>query len=84
MRDTFDTLKAVHELEAAGMDRKQAEAVVDVVVSAKGGVATRDGLRDDLRALHRSMATLKWMAGLNLALISIVTFAAMLLHVSSS
>ena len=84
MRDTFDTLTAAQKLEAAGMDRKQAEAVVDVVCSAKAGFATRDGLHDDLRALHRSMATLKWMAGLNLALISIVTFAAMLVHVASS
>ena len=80
MKDTFDTLKAVHELEAAGMDRKQAEAVVDVVVSAKGGFATPDGLR----RLHSGMAALKWMAGLNLALISIVTLAAMLVHVASS
>ncbi|MDE0342064.1 MAG: hypothetical protein OXK82_02645 [Deltaproteobacteria bacterium] len=77
IRDTFDTLKAAQKLEAAGMDRKQAEAVVDVVVSAQGGFATRDGLR----GLHSGMATLKWMAGLNLALISIVTLAAVLAHV---
>ena len=80
MRDTFDTLKAAQKLEAAGMDRKQAEAVVDLVRAAQCGFATPDGLR----RLHRDMATLKWMAGLNLALISIVTFAAMLVHVSSS
>ena len=79
MRDTFDTLTAALELEAAGMDRKQAEAVVGVVVSAKGGFATPDGLR----RLHSGMATLKWMAGVNLAL-SIVTLAAVLAHVSSS
>ena len=77
MRDTFDTLTAVHKLEAAGMDRKQAEAVVDVVVSAKGGFATRDGLR----GLHRGMATLEWMAGATLGL-SIVTLAVVLVHVS--
>ena len=84
MRDTFDTLKAAQKLEAAGMDRKQAEAVVDVVVSAKGGFATPDGLRDGLRRLHSGMAALKWMAGLNLALISIVTLAAVLIRVASS
>ena len=80
MRETFDTLSAARELEAAGMDRKQAEAVVGVVRSAQGGFATRDGLR----ALQSRMATLKWMAGVNLALISIVTLAAVLAHVSSS
>ena len=77
MRGTFDTLTAARELEAAGMDRKQAEAIVGVVSSAKGGFATRDGLR----GLHSRMATLKWMAGVNLAL-SIVTLAAVLAHVS--
>ena len=56
MKGTFDTLTAALKLEAAGVDRKQAEAVVDVVSSAKGGFATRDGLRD----LHSRMATLKW------------------------
>ena len=80
MKGTFDTLTAVHELEAAGMDRKQAEAIVDIVSSAKGGFATRDSLR----SLHTGMATLKWMAGLNLALISIVTLAAVLVRVSQS
>ena len=64
MRETFDTLSAARELEAAGMDRKQAEAVVGVVSAAQGGFATRD----TLRALHSRMATIKWMAGVNLAL----------------
>ena len=77
MRGTFDTLTAARELEAAGMDRKQAEAIVGVVRAAQGEFATRDGLR----GLHSRMATLKWMAGVNLAL-SIVTLAAVLAHVS--
>ena len=77
MKGTLDTLTAAHELEAAGMDRKQAEAVVGVVRAAQGEFATRDGLR----GLHSRMATLKWMAGVNLAL-SIVTLAAVLAHVS--
>lgn len=84
MRDTFDTLTAAQKLEAAGMDRKQAEAVVDLVRAAQCGFATPDGLRDGLRRLHSGMAALKWMAGLNLALISIVTLAAVLIRVASS
>ena len=76
MKGTFDTLKAARELEAAGMDRKQAEAVVDVVVSAKGGLATPDGLR----GLHSGMATLELLAGATLGL-SIVTLAVVLVHV---
>ena len=76
MRGKFDTLTAAHKLEAAGMDRKQAEAVVDVVRAAQGGFATRDGLR----GLHSGMATLEWMAGATLGL-SIVTLAFVLVHV---
>ena len=76
MSGTFDTLTAARELEAAGMDRRQAEAVVGVVRAAQGEFATRG----DLRALHSDMATLIWMAGANLAL-SVAILGALLAHV---
>ena len=44
MSGTFDTLTAVRKLEAAGMDRKQAEAVVGVVRAGQGEFATRADL----------------------------------------
>ena len=57
---TFDTLTAARKLEAAGMDRKQAEAVAGVVRAGQGEFATRADLSAlEVRfaaALHRAMA----------------------------
>ena len=47
MSRTFDTLTAARELEAAGMDRKQAEAIADVV---RAGKETMSGEFDTLTA----------------------------------
>ena len=44
MSGTFDTLTAARVLEAAGMDRKQAEAVVGAIGKSQGERATRDDL----------------------------------------
>ena len=57
MASTFDTLSAAHDLESAGMDRKQAEAVAQIAASASA--AGRDDLetKADLAALE---ARLTW------------------------
>ena len=55
MSGSFDTLAAARKLEAAGMDRKQAEAVAGVIRDGLAEFATRDGLpalRSDIAALH--------------------------------
>ncbi len=57
MASTFDTLSAAQDLESAGMDRKQAEAVAQIAASASA--AGRDDLatKADLAALE---ARLTW------------------------
>ena len=44
MSGTFDTLTAARALEAAGMDRKQAEAVAGAIGKSQGERTTRDDL----------------------------------------
>lgn len=54
MTAVFDTLAAARDLEKAGMDRAQAEAVANLVRAGQGELATRDdvdALRKDLDAL---------------------------------
>ena len=55
MTAAFDTLAAARDLESAGMDRKQAEAVAGAIRAGQGDLATRA----DLAALEsRVTATL--------------------------
>lgn len=58
MTAAFDTLAAARELEAAGMDRTQAEAVAAVVRAGQGELATRA----DLAALETRMQATLWRA----------------------
>lgn len=66
MSAAFDTLAAVRDMEAAGMDRKAAEAVAGAIRAGQGDLATKtdlDALRSatktDLAALEgRMTATL--------------------------
>ncbi len=53
---TFDPLKAARDLEAAGVDRRQAEAHAEALRAA--AVADRDQLatKDDIRALKADIA----------------------------
>ena len=66
MTAAFDTLAAARELEAAGMDRTQAEAVAGVVRAGQGEPATKDDIRN-----------LRWIVGIHVA-ISLPTLAALL------
>ena len=67
---TFDTLEATRALEAAGVDRKQAEAHAEQLRAAAGA-----GL-DEL-ATKTDVGWLRLIAGINLA-ISLATLAAVL------
>ena len=40
MSGTFDTLTAARELEAAGMDRRQAEALAQTIRAGQGNLVT--------------------------------------------
>ena len=73
MSGTVDTLTAARKLEAAGMERKQAEAIASVIRESQGELA----MWGDLAALRSDFATLRLMVGANVA-VSSVTLAAVL------
>lgn len=50
MTAAFDTLAAARELETAGMDRQQAEAVASVVRQGQGDLASKSDLRAEINA----------------------------------
>lgn len=70
MNETFDTLTVTRKLEAAGMDREQAEAIAGVIHMSQGELA----VQGDLTALRSDVAALRWIVGANVA-ISLVTLA---------
>jgi len=68
---TFDTLTAARELEAAGLDRRQAEAIAKTVRNGQGELATKAHLDSTAAALRADLVTLevrlvKWAIGLAL------------------
>ena len=74
---TFDTLSAARALEAAGIERKQAEAIAEgmrrAVSADRGELATKADLAD-LRAATRAdletlRSELRWMLAFQAALI---------------
>ena len=64
MSETFDTLAAARQLQAAGMERPHAEAVADVVRAGLSGLATEDGMD----ALLRELIIHRWVLILILAM----------------
>ena len=71
MSETFDSLAAARQLQAAGMERPHAEAVADVVRDSRDGLATKADiaiLSERITALHRELATHRWVLGLNVAM----------------
>ena len=75
---TFDTLAATRDLEAAGMERRQAEAVAEVTaqaaVTGHGELATRADLAADIARLEGRLtaALARQEARLYLALVGVV------------
>lgn len=68
---TFDTLKLVEKLKAAGFPQDQAEAVVRVIVDAQDELVTKayldNTLEKSLAPIRTDLAVLKWMMGFLLA-----------------
>lgn len=68
---TFDTLKLVEQLRAAGIPAEQAEAVVRVIAAAQDELVTKPYLDSTLERMlapiRTDMAVLKWMMGILLA-----------------
>ena len=81
---TFDTLGASKDLQHAGMEAAQAEAVAMVVLKGQGDLATKSDLvvvRADLENVRAELKYdinwLKWVIGFHVA-ITIAGFAAIL------
>ena len=78
MSETFDTLGAARQLQAASMERPHAEAVADVVRDSRDGLATQvgldalrremktgmDALSERIQGLNDRIDTIRWMIGL--------------------
>ena len=69
----FDTLSAARELEAAGIERRQAEAIAGTVrqatIADREALATKADLaglvtKADLAAVCSELATIRWAIGL--------------------
>ena len=54
----FDTLKATHDLEAAGVERPQAEAIAAAIRDSQGELATKADLMAGLNGLKVDMLKL--------------------------
>ncbi|MCY3730560.1 MAG: hypothetical protein OXF98_04395 [Rhodospirillaceae bacterium] len=64
MAAAFDTLSAAKELQAAGFEQAQAEAVAKIMRAGQGDLATKD----DIGAVRSELAAMKWVLGLLAAL----------------
>lgn len=66
---TFDTPGAARELEAAGIERRQAEAIAGAIRSGQGDLVTKDHLDAKLaeleaRLVERESRLVKWAVAL--------------------
>ena len=77
MSAAFDTLQAARDMEAAGMDRKAAEAVAGAIRAGQGELATTADLGALGSRLETRIGALQWVIGVNLA-ISLATLAGVL------
>ena len=78
MAAAFDTLGASKELQAAGFEQTQAEAVAKIVRAGQGDLATKDDIaalrtelgaqRTELGAQRTELGAIKWVLGLVAAL----------------
>ena len=77
---TFDTLRAARDMEAAGMERGQAEAVATAIRAGQGDLATKADmaiLRADIDAVKAALRIMQWAMGLHAA-VSLATLGAVL------
>ena len=66
----FDTLGAARELEAAGIERRQAEAIAGAIRNGEGDLVTKDHL--DARLAELESRFVKWAVALAGAVVIIL------------
>ena len=66
----FDTLSAARDLEAAGFDRVQAEALAAAIRNGQGDLATKT----DIAQLDSRFNMLQWVVGIQ-SVVTLATFA---------
>ena len=74
---TFGTLAAARELEAAGIERRQAEAIAGAIRNGEGDLVTKDHLDARLaeleaRLVERESRLVKWAVALAGAVVIIL------------
>ena len=72
---TFDTLKFVEKLESAGVNREQAKAEAEALVTALSeAMDSQLATKADINRLERELVVVKWMVGAVLGL-AVANFA---------
>ena len=74
---TFDTLGAARDLEASGIERRQAEAIAGAIRNGQGDLATKADLaavKADLAGVRAELAIIRWVVGIQSA-VTLATFA---------
>jgi hypothetical protein len=72
---TFDTLKFVEKLESAGVNREQAKAEAEALVTALSeAMDSQLATKSDINRLERELVVVKWMVGAILGL-AVANFA---------
>ena len=72
----FDTLTAARDLEAAGLDKRQAEAIVGAIRSGQGDLATTadiTSVKADIASIRSELAIIRWVLGVQAA-VALATF----------
>ena len=68
--NTFDTLSAARELEAAGVERRQAKTIAKAIRDGQGDLVTKDHLDAKLADLENRLV--KWAVALTGAVVIIL------------
>ena len=72
---TFDTLAASKELQNAGMDAAQAEAIAKVVKDGQGELATKADIEQLRNELKSDIKTMQWIFSLFIGINFVVMLA---------
>jgi len=66
---TFDTLAAARDLEAAGVERQQAEAIVKTIHDGQGTLATKADLDTAVATIRADLYRALWIQGVGIVAI---------------